>query len=328
MPDVVLHKIIFVFSGRYKGLLLNIIKIAIAAGLLLYIILKVNFADILAALRNANITLIAVTVLLAFINIYLQFLKWKITCVYLLDEKSNKKVLLSLFYGFSGGVFTPARIGEYFGRAAAFKDKPVIKIAVATFIDKFFPLMAVTGFGSMASILFMHYYYNVSVYLTGSLFIVTFILFYAAYVIVLDPRFWDSVLFNRISKSPRIKKIFDNLMVLKELDRHYTTQMVFISIAFYTCFILQFALLAAAFSGHFNFIHYIWAGNLVMFAKTIIPPVSLGELGIREGASVFFLHIFGEPNSAGFNASIFLFLINMLIPSVIGLFLLLKRNND
>jgi uncharacterized membrane protein YbhN (UPF0104 family) len=104
--------------------------------------------------------------------------------------------------------------------------------------------------------------------------------------------------------------------------------MVFISIAFYTCFILQFALLAAAFSGHFNFIHYIWAGNLVMFAKTIIPPVSLGELGIREGASVFFLHIFGEPNSAGFNASIFLFLINMLIPSVIGLFLLLKRNND
>jgi uncharacterized protein (TIRG00374 family) len=315
-------------SKRYKGLLITILKIVIAGGLLTYLVFKVNLSEIIGALRNANITLILITALLAFLNIYLQFLKWKITCGYLLDEKSNKKIWLSLFYGFSGGVFTPARIGEYFGRAAAFKDKSLIKVAIATFIDKIFPLMAVAGFGSLASILFIHYYYHVSVYLTGSLFILTFVLFYAAYVIAMDPRFWNSVLFNWISKSPRLKKIFDNFIVLKELDRFYTTQMVFISIAFYTCFILQYALLTEAFSGHNNFIHYIWAGNLVMFAKTIIPPVSLGELGIREGASVFFLHMFGEVHSVGFNASIFLFLINMLIPSIIGLFLLLKKNDN
>jgi uncharacterized membrane protein YbhN (UPF0104 family) len=315
-------------SKRYKGLLITILKIVIAGGLLSYLVFKVNANEIIGALRNANITLILITALLAILNIYLQFLKWKITCGYILNEKNNKKILLSLFYGFSGGVFTPARIGEYFGRAAAFKDKSLIKVTVATFIDKIFPLMAVAGFGSLASILFMHYYYHVSVYLTGSLFILTFVLFYVAYTIALDPRFWNSVLFSWTNKSPRIKKIFDNLTVLKELDRFYTTQMVFISIGFYACFILQYALLTAAFSGHNNFFHYIWAGNLVMFAKTIIPPVSLGELGIREGASVFFLNIFGEVKSVGFNASIFLFLINMLIPSVIGLFLLLKKNDN
>jgi uncharacterized protein (TIRG00374 family) len=315
-------------TRRYKGLLITLLKVVIAGGLLTYLVFKVNVKDILGALRNANIILILITALLAFVNIYLQFLKWKITCDYLLDEKSNKKIWLSLFYGFSGGVFTPARIGEYFGRAAAFKDKSLIKVAVATFIDKFFPLMAVAGFGSLASILFISYYYNVSVYLTGSLFILTFVLFYSAYVIAMDERFWNNVLFNRMRRNPRIKKVFNNLMILKELDQFYTTQMVFISIAFYTCFILQFALLTMAFSGHNNFIHYIWAGNLVMFAKTIIPPISFGELGIREGASVFFLHMFGEVKSVGFNASIFLFLINMLIPSVIGLFLLLKKNDN
>jgi uncharacterized membrane protein YbhN (UPF0104 family) len=328
MTETISNNIGVNVSKRYKGLLITILKIVIAGGLLIYLVFNVDITEILFALRNANITFILITALLAFLNIYLQFLKWKITCGYLLDEKSNKKILLSLFYGFSGGVFTPARIGEYFGRAAAFKDKSLIKVAVATFIDKIFPLMAVAGFGALASILFIHYYYHVSVYLTGSLFILTFVLFYAAYTIVLDARFWNSMLFNRINKSPRLKKIFDNLMVLKELDRFYTTQMVFISIAFYTCFIVQYALLTAAFSGHFNFIHYIWAGNLVMFAKTIIPPISLGELGIREGASVFFLHMFGEVNSVGFNSSIFLFLINMLIPSVIGLFLLLKKNDN
>jgi uncharacterized membrane protein YbhN (UPF0104 family) len=328
MHEEVSNNTIASLVERYKGLLITILKIVIAGGLLTYLVLKVNMNEILGALRNANIALILITVLLAFLNIFLQFLKWKITCGYILNEKRNKKIWLSLFYGFSGGVFTPARIGEYFGRAAAFKDKSLIKVAVATFIDKFFSLMAVAGFGAMASILFMHYYYRVSVFLTGSLFILTFILFYIAYVIALDPRFWKSVLFDRISKSDHFKKIFNNLKILKELDRFYTTQMVFISIAFYTCFILQYALLAAAFSGHNNFIHYIWAGNLVMFAKTIIPPISLGELGIREGASVFFLHMFGEVNSVGFNSSIFLFLINMLIPSVIGLFLLLKKNDN
>jgi uncharacterized membrane protein YbhN (UPF0104 family) len=328
MSEEVSNNISTDISKRYKGLWITILKIVIAGGLLTYLVFKVDVVEIMGALRNANITLIVITALLAFLNIYLQFLKWKITCSYILNEKNNKKILLSLFYGFSGGVFTPVRIGEYFGRAAAFKDKSLIKVVVATFIDKIFPLMAVAGFGSLASILFIHYYYNVSAFLTGSLFILTFVLFYAAYTIVLDPRFWNSVLFSRVNKSPRLKKIFDNFLVLKKLDRVYTTQMVFISIAFYTCFILQYALLTAAFSGHYNFVDYIWAGNLVMFAKTIIPPISLGDLGIREGASVFFLHMFGEVKSVGFNSSIFLFLINMLIPSVIGLFLLLKKNDN
>src|ERR1035437_7369883 len=327
MPVEVSNNIAADISKRYKGLWITILKIVIAGGLLTYLAFKVNITEILSALRNANITLILITALLAVLNIYLQFLKWKITCRYILNEKSNKNIWLSLFYGFSGGVFTPARIGEYFGRAAAFKDKSLIKVAIATFIDKIFPLMAVAGFGSLASILFMHYYYQVSVYLTGSLFILTFVLFYVAYTIALDPRFWNSVLFSWTNKSPRIKKIFDNLTVLKELDRFYTTQMVFISIGFYACFILQYALLTAAFSGHNNFFHYIWAGNLVMFAKTINPPVSLGELGIRDGVSVFFLHKFGEAQSAGFNSSIFLFLINILIPSIVGLFLLFKKND-
>ena len=62
-----------------------------------------------------------------------------------------------------------------------------------------------------------------------------------------------------------------------------------------------------------------------MFAKTIIPPVSFGELGIREGASVYFLKQVGVSAAAGFNAAIFLFIINVLLPALTGLIFLLKR---
>lgn len=328
MDDTISNKLTNLFSGSMKGILFNILKIIIAGGLLTYIVVKVNFREIIEALKNANLFLIYIACALVFLNVYLQYLKWKITCEYLLNEKSKKKIFLSLFYGFSGGVFTPARIGEYFGRAVAFRDKTLLKVTIASFIDKLFPLMVVVSCGSLASILFLHYYYTVSVYLTSSLFILLAVMFYLAYIFMLDPRFWDNILFARISKHPKFKKVLDNISILKNLDRLYSSKMVLISISFYVCYIFQFALLAAAFTRHTDYIHYIWAGNLIIFSKSIIPPVSLGELGIREGASIFFLQQFGESAVAGFNASIFLFLINVLIPSVTGMLLLFRKNDN
>lgn len=65
-----------------------------------------------------------------------------------------------------------------------------------------------------------------------------------------------------------------------------------------------------------------------MFTKTIIPPISFGELGIREGASVFFITQLGEVASVGFNASIFLFSINLVLPAIIGVGMFLRKNDN
>jgi len=317
-----------ILSGSMKGILFNILKIIIALGLLAFIVLKVNFGEILEALKNVDILLLTIAAIMVLPNIFLQYWKWQITCGYLLNDNNKKKIFLSLFYGFSGGVFTPARIGEYFGRAVAFRDKSLLQVTIATFIDKLFPLMVVVSCGSLASILFLHYYYHISVYVTGSFFIILAVMFYLAYLTMMNPGFWNNMLFTRLSKHPKFQKFLDNIIILKKLDRLYSTKMVLISIGFYICYILQFALLAAAFTRHTDYTHYIWAGNLIIFSKSIIPPVSLGELGIREGASIFFLQQFGETAAAGFNASIFLFFINVLIPSITGLLLLFRKNDN
>jgi uncharacterized membrane protein YbhN (UPF0104 family) len=84
----------------------------------------------------------------------------------------------------------------------------------------------------------------------------------------------------------------------------------------------------SAFSQNSDYLSYLWAGNLIIFVKTAIPHISLGELGIREGASVFFLTSFGELPSVAFNASIFLFFINIMLPALVGLLLLIRKNDD
>lgn len=316
------------FIVRYKRVITISAKLIIAFGLLFYLIYAVNFQEILTAIHQSNRYLIAAAFLLSFLNVYLQFYKWKITANVVLQENHNGKIWLSLFYGFSAGVFTPARIGEYFGRAIVFKNQSLLRITLATLLDKVFLLIIVAFFGSISSIIFIHYKYNVAYYLTLGLFILIFTLFYLLVLLLFNDKFWDNILFTKLRDSIKLHWLFEKIKVFRKLDKKYAAKMFAVSFLFYLCFLIQYALLVSAFSNHNQFLDYLWAGNLMMFAKTIIPPVSLGELGIREGASVFFITQLGESASVGFNASIFLFFINVLIPSLIGLILLLKKNDD
>ncbi len=319
---------LFKFFLENKTALIFALKLIIAGGLLYYLASSIEYAQILSALQNANLYLILAAFILSVANIYFQFAKWKLTCGQVLKDTKNSKIFLSLFYGFSAGIITPLRIGEYFGRAIAFKDKSVLKVTVATLIDKFFPLMIVAFLGSISSILFLYLKFEISIYLALSLLIVLFTLFYILFLLIINERFWDNLLFSRIKNSKRMNNFFEKLKVLKNLDRTYLLKMSSLSLFFYLSFLIQYVLLVSAFSHNQNLLEYFWAGNLIMFAKSVIPPISLGELGIREGASVYFLTQLGETSAVAFNASIFLFIINLLIPAFIGLVLLFRKNDN
>jgi uncharacterized membrane protein YbhN (UPF0104 family) len=60
-------------------------------------------------------------------------------------------------------------------------------------------------------------------------------------------------------------------------------------------------------------------------------PVTFGDLGVREGAAVFFYGLFNVPEAAVFNTALLIFLINFLLPALSGSVYLFKlreyRNN-
>lgn len=304
-----------------------LIKIFIAAGLLWFIISRVNPSEIITSIKNANLYFISSALLLLILNLFLQYKKWHLTCVNILGENDKKKTFYSLFFGIAGGSFTPVRVGEYFGRSVEFKDIPFIEVSIATFIDKAFLLVVITFIGSLAGILFIKIYYNVTLFITLTLFAVNFTLFYLLIMFILSKKFWNNLSFDFLKSSKRFTTFLDGLKIIKYLDRQYSAKMLTLSFMQYSCYIFQFALLIAGFSNRFRLLHYLWAGNLVMFAKTVIPSISFAEMGIREGASIFFLTRMGELSSVAFSASIFLLVINIIIPSIIGLFLLFKKNN-
>lgn len=314
--------------SKYRNHILIALKIIITAGLLIYVVNYIEPEKILAAINSADLLFIGIAFLLLAVNIYLQYAKWKLCCNSILEIKSRRQIFLSLFYGFSAGAFTPARIGEYFGRAIAIKDRTLLQVTVATLVDKLFPLLNVTFFGAIGSIFFIYYYYQVTLYVVLSLIIILFTLFYLLIMLLISPDFWDNYVFNKIKSNERVGTFLRKFIIIKHLDKKFIVNMFIYSFLFYLCYAVQFALLVSAFSHNTNFAGYLWAGSLMIFAKTVIPPVSIGELGIREGAAVFFLTYLGEASPVAFNASIFLFLMNVLIPSIIGLIFFFSRNDD
>ena len=224
-------------SDRQKTYLIITVKLLIASGILYYLISFIDYREIISALSEANVFLIAASFSLSFLNIYLQFLKWKLTCSSVMSENNNGKILTSIFYGLSAGAITPVRIGEYFGRAIAFKNKPLLQVTAATLIDKFFLLIIVTSLGSIASIIFIYIYYDVSLYIVLSLLIIVFTLFYLLAMIIQSEKFWDNVFFSRLRKSKRLSKLLNHLGSLNNLDKKYAGKKT-LSQNFYLCIII------------------------------------------------------------------------------------------
>jgi len=104
-------------------------------------------------------------------------------------------------------------------------------------------------------------------------------------------------------------------------------KLLLINAIFYLCFLIQFALLVCAFDGSATLLYALWAGNLMYFAKSLIPAISLGEVGIREMASVYFVTQFGITQAAGFGAASSLFIINIALPSIVGMVFFYKKQN-
>ncbi|MEX0602892.1 MAG: hypothetical protein WD295_06100, partial [Bacteroidota bacterium] len=95
-------------------------------------------------------------------------------------------------------------------------------------------------------------------------------------------------------------------------------RLFFITLLFYSVIYFQMYLLISAFTRVTPVEAYL-GFSAMMFLKALLP-ISIGDLGIREASSVYFFSLLGIAEYAVFDAAVLLFLINILIPAVLGMF--------
>ncbi len=312
-------------SENIKAKLVNVTKLLISLGIILFLLFEFDLEDIFQRIKNANLFLLLGALALLIPNIYIQFSKWQIILAEVISEKDKKKMWRSFMLGLGAGMITPWRSGEYIGRAVPFDSKQTLPILFSTFFDKGSTLFIVSFFGSIFSLYFLSNIYHVNNVVTVPLLILLVVLSLGFFYILTGSNVERKKLVLLFIPSQYKLKFQTKLNFLDSVS-HKVSVNVFLLSGFQLLVVFtQFALLIFAFGGEGNLADIYLASLLVFFSKSFFPPVTVADIGVREAASIFFFGQFGVTHSAAFSAAIFLFVINLLLPSIYTLFITSKK---
>lgn len=312
-------------NGTRKMVFL-MIKIGITAFLFYFIATKIQITEIKAEFSGIDWVAFAVALAMTVPNILIQHYKWRYLTHILNPAITNRDVFASLMCGFSIGLVTPGRLGEL-GKGLFLPFVRRSEITGMSIIDKVFSQLALSVFGLMGMLLMMEFQFQPGVEI--KLLVTVFgILLIAVLVMVafFPERVRDLI---RSSKklfhyAPFREKIFSLIAASENFKKHHFIPSLAYALLFQLIIYIQFYWFINAFTP-LSFADGLIGASSVMFAKSLLP-VALMDLGVREGASIYFLGKLGISASAAFNASIMIFLSNVLLPGVIGLFYLVHFN--
>lgn len=109
--------------------------------------------------------------------------------------------------------------------------------------------------------------------------------------------------------------------LLKQYSFKNWVSLLLLSFVRYMVFLFQLLVLSSFMSTDIPMMVLLGCSTWMFFAKTIVPkPGHLGSLGIRGAAVIFFLNQAGYPYTGFVLATFVLWVINLAVPSLIGLF--------
>jgi len=295
-----------------------LLKIVIAL-ITMFILLKtVHFKEIYSAIRNPlNPSYIWIACILVLPNIFIQCSRWYYMLGLVRPDISMFETISSFFGGLVVGFVTPGRIGEV-GRSLYIKRGDHLQIVGLVFIEKFYSFLTVVMGGIWGMVFMFGYLFHFAPFIMWPLVVVGFLTSLVALAIALHPQWIRSFLYNisvllpARDKLQRLMNCFDQFKVKQA--RIYLVY----TIIFYLIYIFQFSFLGLAFSD------VVWpkamiASTATIFTKTLLP-ISFADLGVREGAAVYYYMKFHVDKVAAFNSSMLLFAINVVLPTLLGIF--------
>jgi uncharacterized membrane protein YbhN (UPF0104 family) len=273
--------------------------------------------------------MISLILFLMLINWGVETIKWR-----LLIEKIEKISFLRAFKavltGVSVSIFTPNRTGDYLGRVFILQKANHVEGILITLIGSFAQIVVTISAGLFCFLSFLDQYlrlsYEVHNYLLIGLivlipcFVFLVILLYFKIGVISDfisryfPHKWD-----RFIEYSRIFARYGN----KELLGAFL-----LSFLRYVIFSTQFYLLLRIFGVEIPLSQAIILIPVIFLVMTMVPSIALIDLGIRGSVSIFIIGLYfkksgiipGDTELAILTSSTVLWMINLIIPAILGTF--------
>lgn len=275
--------------------------------------------DLALAWRNLHSGWLAIAVVLIPINIGLQFLKWHALLRLARPQCPAQVSLYSLFAGFPLGLLTPGRWGEL-GRAIYVPQLPKDDVFIMSAIDKIHAMLVNAWVGGLALVYLMNENL-VSGRWRWLAWFATIAFLVLSITLLLPSQFcrWKKVLRCLGLKEERAGTE-EWQVAAPQLIAIYLYSFLFVVI-----YCIQMAVLVRGFCA-VEFMPALAGAAAVFFLKNALP-FTIGELGVREGLAVYFFTGLNVPAAAALQASLILFLFNLVLPALAGLLWIWKRKS-
>ena len=297
------------------------IKLIIALTLAWIVIYNIEAVELKYIVKNADVSLIIFAVALLPLNLYLQFRKWKYLAAKASEEKiPDRQIWVSAFLGIAFGFITPGRIGEL-GKLFAVTGADRLKLLSLGIIEKIYDVFPVLIFGSLSLVFLPHLFFSGSVTMRYNLIMFAAVISVVTYFVAVHPGLFKTLFYylknTVLKKSVNFKRFCDGA---KDLKRRDAGILFLFSILLFCVYTTQFAFLIMSFAqiDPFHAFTGVWAAVLL---KTFLP-LSLGDIGVRESTAAFIFGLMEVSTEASVSAAFLLFVINILIPSAVSVFLI------
>lgn len=266
---------------------------------------------------SIKLFLLFTTLILAIPNWLLESIKWKklTSKVHTIDIWQATK---AVFGGLSVSLLTPNRIGEIPGRAAFMPlNKQPQTILVSAFGSLSQSMVtAIAGFAAYF-ILKARFSFNLLPQKTWhmALFVILSLILLAVFFLFFTKSKW--------SFKGKILTLFN---VIKEYTLNDFITINLLSVVRYAIFTTQFYILLRFFNIEIGILESYSSIALTYLILYLTPFLSIAEIGARGSASLLCIGFF-SPNVTGILLAGFsIWLINIMIPAMIGSFLILQKN--
>jgi uncharacterized membrane protein YbhN (UPF0104 family) len=291
------------------------VKALITAGLLTVIFHKVDTARLLSVLGAANPWFGLLAAALLAPNLLAAFAGWRFVLRLAGVRLANTVVFESLLVGYSFGLVTPGGMGEA-GRGMYFHNENRLHMVGLSFVQKFYSLVVTVLLGTLG-LAWRLADWRV-VWLAAGV--------AAVAACCCAPRRVGKILYRLVPYLPFLReevRVF--IDKLRGFSAKRAATLLGIALVFQLVSFTQFYLLLRAFCPAADFVPVLLTVALVFMLKAVMP-VAIADLGVRESLVIFFFTRapFGLSPEAAFNASFLLFSINVLLPSMLGLFFVHK----
>ena len=241
-----------------------------------------------------------------------------------IDFKNAFKAILT---GATLASFTPNRMGEYLGRILYVKEGRRVAAISLTMLCSIAQLLItlVVGIGGLIWLFpllqggtgpgpRLGWGLPVTVAVVGVLLLGLGIFYFRV------PR-----LARRLAGIPRIRRVGAFIKVLENFDPNILLRILFLSFVRYIVFVIQYSLVFPVFNVSLGFGQVLGGISVVFLIMAIVPTFTfLTELGLRWGASIRVLELFSSNTIGIFAASFAIWLINLIIPALVGSLLIVR----